>query len=255
MTKCRTIAIFNQAGGVGKTTITMNLGYHLAAHSKKVLLVDMDPQASLTNFMGLEVTELKTTIYDALMAEDLEDIKVYSNIHGMDLAPSNITLSNAEQELVLAEQREIRLKEPLSRLENGYDFILIDCPPSLGILSYISLVAATHVLVPIQTQFKSLMGTDFLLSTVSKVKKRLNKNLKFAGFWPTMYSAGNVLDSRTLETITEQLSEVATIFTPLPRATALAEASEYGLPLALAPKKNKQILQIFDEVSTLIEDL
>lgn len=255
MAKCRIIAIFNQAGGVGKTTITMNLGFHLAAHSKKVLLVDMDPQASLTNFMGLEVTELKTTIYDALMSEDVEDIELYTNIHGMDLAPSNITLSNAEQELVLAEQREIRLKDPLSRLQGDYDFILIDCPPSLGILSYISLVASTHVLVPIQTQFKSLMGTDFLLSTVSKVKKRLNKNLQFAGFWPTMYSAGNVLDNRTLETITEQLSQIATIFTPLPRATALAEASEYGLPLALAQKKNKQILQIFDEVSTLIEDL
>lgn len=255
MARCRIIAIFNQAGGVGKTTITMNLGYHLASKSKKVLLVDMDPQASLTNFMGLDVTELKSTIYDALLAEDIEDIDVYSDIHGMDLAPSNISLSNAEQELVLAEQREIRLKEPLSRLTNDYDFILIDCPPSLGILSYISLVASTHVLVPIQTQFKSLMGTDFLLSTISKVQKRLNKKLKFAGFWPTMYSSGNVLDNRTLETIVDQLSQVAPIYTPLPRATALAEASEYGLPLALAPKKNKQIIQIFDEVSTLIDNL
>lgn len=255
MARCRIIAIFNQAGGVGKTTITMNLGYHLASKSKKVLLVDMDPQASLTNFMGLDVAELKSTIYDALLAEDIENIEVYSDIHGMDLAPSNISLSNAEQELVLAEQREIRLKEPLSGLQNDYDFILIDCPPSLGILSYISLVASTHVLVPIQTQFKSLMGTDFLLSTVSKVQKRLNKELKFAGFWPTMYSSSNVLDNRTLETIVDQLSQIAPIYTPLPRATALAEASEYGLPLALSPKKNKQIIQIFDEVSTLIDNL
>ncbi|CAA9574020.1 Chromosome (plasmid) partitioning protein ParA [uncultured Synechococcales cyanobacterium] len=249
------IALFNQSGGVGKTTLTMNLGFQLAVRGHKVLLVDMDPQASLTVFMGLDVTELDKTIYDALISETDEPIPIIHTLNQMDLSPANILLANAEQELVLADQRELRLKEPLTPLVSDYDFILIDCPPSLGILSQISLIAATHVLVPIQTQFKALMGTDALLKTVKKVQRRLNKSLGIAGFCPTMYSSGNALDQRTLEAITEQLSPIGRVFTPLPRATALAEASEYGKPLASSPKKNSAVLAVFDEIATAMEHL
>lgn len=248
------IALFNQSGGVGKTTLTMNLGYQLANRGHHVLLVDMDPQASLTAFMGFDVTEQDKTVYDTIMSEDDEPIPVLQ-AHDMDLSPANIILANAEQELILADQRETRLKEPLSAIAGEYDFILIDCPPSLGILSQISLIAADYVLVPIQTQFKALMGTDSLLKTIKKIQRRLNKTLKIAGFCPTMFSSGNALDQRTLEAITEQLVTIAPIFTPIPRATALAEASEFGKPLALSPKKNSAVLAILDEIVTALEQL
>lgn len=251
----RVIALFNQSGGVGKTTLTMNLGYQLSSRDHRVLLIDMDPQASLTTFMGLDVTEQDKTIYNALLSEDDESIPIYSGIHEMDLSPANIILANAEQELILVEQREIRLKEALAPLEDKYDFILIDCPPSLGLLSQISLIAASHVLVPIQTQFKALMGTDSLLKTIKKVQRRLNKALTIAGFCPTMYSPSNALDQRTLEAITEQLASLGTVFTPIPRATAIAEASEYGKPLALSPKKNSTVLAVFDEIAMAMEQL
>jgi chromosome partitioning protein len=190
-----------------------------------------------------------------LISEERQPLQVQTNLHQMDLAPANIALANAEQELILVEQRELRLQQALSPLLENYDFVLIDCPPSLGILSQISLVAANYVLVPIQTQFKALMGTDFLLQTVKKVQRRLNPELKIAGFCPTMYSAANALDQRTLESIKEQLGSIAPVFTPIPRATAIAEAAEYGMPLGLSPKKQRSLLEIFDEIAAAMEAL
>ena len=251
----KVISLFNQAGGVAKSTTAQNLGYHLCLRRHRVLLVDIDPQASLTTFMGLEPADLEKTIYDALVGEDAEPVPIHRDVHGMDLAPANILLANAEQELIFAELREFRLKEVLATLLDNYDFILIDCPPSLGILSIISLVASTHVLVPIQCQFKALKGTDSLLKTVARVQRKLNRSLKIAGFFPTMYSANNSLDQRTLESICEQLSSIGKIFAPLPRATAVAEAAEYGKPLALCPQKNSAILRIFDEIAIAMEVL
>jgi chromosome partitioning protein len=251
----KVIALFNQSGGVGKTTLCQNLGYQLVTRGARVLLLDLDPQASLTTFMGLDVTELTETIYEALVSDETHPLKIYSDLYQMDLAPANITLANAEQELILVEQRELRLQQALSPLLENYDFVLIDCPPSLGILSQISLVAANYVLVPIQTQFKALMGTDFLLQTVKKIQKRLNPKLKIAGFCPTMFSSANALDQRTLESIKEQLGVIAPVFTPIPRATAIAEAAEYGMPLGLSPKKQKSILDIFDEIAAAMEAL
>ncbi len=251
------LALFNQAGGVAKTTLTMNLGYHLSMRQHRVLLVDIDPQASLTSFMGKEPSELETTIYDALVPKDDDEelLPIHKNIHGMDLLPSNIELANAEQELIFASLRELRLSQVLEPVRDNYDFILIDCPPSLGILSHISLVAANYVLVPIQCQFKALKGTDSLLKTVARVRKRLNPQLKIAGFLPTMYQTSNSLDKRTLESISQQLGEVATIFPPLPRATAVAEAAEFGKPLALCSNKHKPTLKLFDALAQAMEKL
>lgn len=254
----KVIALFNQAGGVGKSTTTQNLGYHLSLRRHRVLVVDIDPQASLTSFMGLEPADLKETIYNALVpVEDEVDkpLPIHKDLHGMDLAPANLLLANAEQELIFAEQREFRLKDILSPLLNSYDFILVDCPPSLGILSQISLVASTHVLVPVQCQYKALLGTESLLKTVYKVKRRLNTDLTFAGFLPTLYSASNSLDRRTLQIIQEQLASVGPILPTIPRATAVAEAAEYGMPLALCPKKSPEIVQIFDQIAQAVESL
>jgi chromosome partitioning protein len=231
---CRIIALFNQAGGVAKSTLTMNLGYQLAQFQHRVLLVDMDPQASLTKFMGLIPKELDSTVADAIVEE--LPLPIHEAIHNMDLAPANRVLSGAEMQLVNASLRDFRLKEALEPLKDEYDFILIDCPPSLGLLSFVSLVAATHVLVPIETHMKAFEGTDELLQTLNSVKKA-NKKLLIAGFIPTRYAKNNSADVRTLGAIQEQLSSWGQIFPPVPRATAFVDASEERSPLAVyAPK-------------------
>ncbi len=248
----KTIAIFNQAGGVGKTTLTHNLGYHLARRSHSVLLVDLDPQASLTTFMGVDTESLEKTPFDALINE--EPLFILKDIEGIDLAPTNITLSVAEIQLVNLDFREVRLKESLEPIRDDYDFILIDCPPSLGLLSYTSLVAATHVLVPIETHFKAFQGTNLLLQTIAKVRKRGNRQLQLAGFVPSRYAVSNSQDKRTLKAIQEQFGTVAPVYEPIPRTTAFADASEQQLPLALYDPKHSA-LKILDGLATQIEKL
>jgi chromosome partitioning protein len=248
----KVIALFNQSGGVGKSTLTMNLGYHLAQKGHKVLLIDMDPQSSLTVFMGLDPVELKKTVYNAIIGE--EPLPIFHDIHGVDIAPSNINLCAAELELVSAMMREVRLKDTLEPLLKDYDFILIDCPPSLALLSVISLVAATHVLVPIQTQFKSFQGTELLLNTVIGLRAKANKNLGFAGFVPTMYDGRTAQESRTLAAIIEQLTPLATVFPPVPKSIAFADASEARLPLALNSTKHPA-LTVLNTITSALEAL
>lgn len=236
----KVIALFNQSGGVGKSTLTLNLGYHLSRRKKRVLLLDMDPQASLTTFMGLDPVDLDRTVYNAIVGE--EPLPIHPNIHGVDLAPTNINLCAAELELVSRLMREMRLKETIAPLLGTYDFILIDCPPSLGILSVISLVAATHVLVPIQTQFKSFQGTDLLLNTVAGLRAKANRNLAIAGFVPTLYDGRTTQEFRTLKAIQDQLSPLAPVFEPIPKSIAFADASEERVPLALLKAKHPGVL-------------
>ncbi len=249
----RIISLFNQSGGVGKTTLTMNLGYHLAIRSHQVLLIDLDPQSSLTTFMGLEPLEIKKTLYDALL--DDEPLPIHTGIHGVDLAPANINLSGAELELVTADMREQRMKDAIAPVLEQYDFILVDCPPSLGILSYISLVASTHVLIPIQTQYKAFQGTDLLFRTIKRVRSRANPKLKIAGYLPTMFAKSNSQDQRILQAIKEQFSSVeGVIFPGISRSTAFADASEQHLPLALyAPKHPAN--EILNSIAQILEGL
>jgi chromosome partitioning protein len=248
----RVIAVFNQSGGVGKTTLTMNLGYHLTLLKKRVLLIDLDPQASLTAFMGLEPSDLEKTIYDSVMAS--EALPIHTNIHGVDLVPSNINLSGAELELVVADMRDFRLKEALSSVVNKYDFIFIDCPPSLGILSYISLVAASYVLIPIQTHYKSLKGTELLLSTISRVKSRANKHLSIAGIVPTMHESRTVQGSMALQSIQDQLSKIGTVFPTIPRSISFADASQEHIPLVVYNPKHPAI-PLFNQIAKSLEKL
>lgn len=246
------ITLFNQSGGVGKSTLTMNLGYHLASQDCQTLLIDMDPQASLTTFMGLDPTELDETVYEAVVGD--HDLSIHESIHGVDIAPANINLSAAEIELVSAMMREMRLKDAISPLLKDYDFVLIDCPPSLGILSIISLAAATHVLVPIQTQFKAFQGTDLLLNTVAGIRAKVNRNLGIAGFIPTMFDSRTAQESRTLKAIQEQLSELATVYPPIPKTIAFADASESMVPLAVYNPRHPAV-QVLKTISQSLEKL
>lgn len=230
----------------------MNLGYHLAQLKQKVLLVDMDPQASLTVFLGLEPADLEKTVYEAILIG--EQLSIMTDLNGIDLAPANINLSGAELELVVADMRDVRLKEALASIEKQYDFILIDCPPSLGILSYISLVAATHVLIPIQTQYKALKGTELLLKTIARVRTRANRTLKIAGLVPTMHDARTVQGDLSLQSIHQQLATLGPIYPTIPRSVAFADAVQEHLPLALYNAKHpavKLLKQIAKELIKL----
>ncbi|MCT7953313.1 AAA family ATPase [Ancylothrix sp. C2] len=246
------ISIFNQAGGVGKTTITLNLGYQLFKRSNKVLLIDLDPQASLTLFMGIDANSLEKTMFDAIVNE--EALSIHPKVHGMDIAPTNINLSAAEIQLVNLDFREVRLQDALAPIKGNYDFILIDCPPSLGLLTYISLVAATHVLVPIETHYKAFEGTNLLLQTVARVKKKGNRSLQIAGFVPSRYAATNSQDKRTLQAIKEQFGKVAPVYDPIPRITAFVDASEQQQPLALYEPRSP-VIKLLDRLAAKMENL
>lgn len=243
------ISIFNQAGGVGKTTLTQNIAYHLAVLGKKVMAIDFDPQASLTDFFAIELPEKAITVYHALMQG--QELPIY-NVFGVDVVPADITLANAEQELVAALQREMRLKEIIALVSDNYDFILIDCPPSFGLLSIGALVAADYVLIPIQTHHKCFKGTSSLLETVTKVKSKINKSLKIAAFVPTIYASSNSHDQEKLQDIKEQLTLVAPILPPIPRTTAITTAAGLGKPVALCGKKNQAIATLFEELAKFV---
>jgi len=202
----RIIAIANQKGGVGKTTTVANLGVALAQKKKKTLVIDLDPQGALTAGFGLNTDGLsaKETVHAALTNAK---IKIKDIVHPvkayLDLIPANQNLASAEVELLPEIRRELRLRYTLEPLEDWYDFVLIDCPPSLGILTTNALCAATEVLIPLQTEYFAMRGLQMLLETVDKVKSRLNPNLELTGIVATMYSTGTVHAREVLEEIRE----------------------------------------------------
>jgi chromosome partitioning protein len=242
----KVIAVFNQAGGVAKTTLSMNLGYQTAVRGRRVLLVDMDPQASLTAFMGLEPYDLEATIADSLLED--APLPLHPKIHGMDLIPANITLSRAEFQLASAIAREWKLKRALSGIVETYDVVFIDCPPTLGILSILSLVAASHVLIPLQTHYKAYKGVDLLLDTIGQIRDQVNPELKIAGIVPTIF-ANTGQDKAILEAVQQQLEDTAPIYPAVPRAIAFADAAMAHQPLALYDPKHaaNEILALIAE--------
>ena len=187
------IAVSNQKGGVGKTTTTVNLAAALGMLGKRVLLIDMDPQGSLAAGLGLEPDSLDMTIYNALLTPEMPIRRVIRPYQAyIDLIPANIDLASAEIELVAEIRRELILRRILEPLGSWYDFILIDCPPSLGLLTANSLCASQEVLIPLQCEYFAMRGIRLLLSTIDKIKARLNPELRILGILPTMYATGTI---------------------------------------------------------------
>ncbi|HEY9881488.1 MAG TPA: ParA family protein [Leptolyngbyaceae cyanobacterium] len=246
------ISLFNQAGGTGKTTLTQNVGYQVARRGHRVLLVDIDPQASLTSFMGLDPFELEQTIADSLLKD--APLPIHHDIFGVDLVPSNILLSAAEVQLHSAIAREWRLKQALSQEQAKYDFILIDCPPTLGVFSILSLVASTHVLVPIQTHFKAFLGVELLLDSIRQVRERINPDLIIAGVVPMMHEGRTSQGKVILEGVYEQLGPITAIFPAIPRSVTFADASMDRRPLALYEPKHPGV-QILEAIAKGLEEI
>ena len=232
----RTIAVANQKGGVGKTTTTINLSAALAEQGKKVLLVDLDPQGNATSGVGVDKRELENTVYELIAGRiTLEECLIETDFLNLSVLPANINLSGAEIDLIDMEDREYYLKNILAPVKDDYDFILIDCPPSLNMLTVNAMTAADTVLVPIQCEYYALEGLSQLIHTINLVKRRLNPDLRMEGVVFTMYDARTKLSMQVVENVKQTLKE--NIYnTIIPRSIKLAEAPSYGMPItAYAP--------------------
>jgi len=227
----RIIAIANQKGGVGKTTTAINLSACLAEAGQRVLTVDFDPQGNTTSGLGLDKGNIETTVYELLMGECTVEECIKASIQeGLDVMPSDMDLSGAEIELLDMEKKESILKQNLAKVEDRYDFIIIDCPPSLNLLTINALTSANTVLVPIQCEYYALEGLSQVLKTVNLVKKKLNPELEIEGVVFTMYDSRTNLSLEVVENVKEHLNE--NIYkTIIPRNVRLAEAPSYGMPI------------------------
>ena len=234
----RIIAIANQKGGVGKTTTAINLSACLAEKNKKVLTIDIDPQGNTTSGLGIDKNNLKYTVYEMVLGESsFDDCIINTGIDNLDVLPSNVNLAGAEIELIGVEEREYILKEHIEEIREDYDFIIIDCPPSLNILTVNALTTADTVLVPIQCEFYALEGLTQLIHTINLVKERLNPNLEMEGVVFTMYDARTNLSLEVVENVKENL-EQDIYKTIIPRNVRLAEAPSYGLPINIYDPKS-----------------
>ncbi len=247
------IAIINQKGGVGKSTTAIDLSAALGEMNKAVLLVDLDPQGNATSGLGIEKSKLHQCVYDVLLDDvDVRDVIIPDVCEGLDLVPATINLAGAEVELVSEMARENRLKDAIGSLRGKYDYIFVDCPPSLGLLTVNSLVAADKLIIPIQCEFYALEGVTKLLDSMKRVKTRLNPSLDIFGILLTMY------DGRT--TLSKQVAaEVRNFFgskvfdTVIPRTVKLSEAPSYGLPITQYDPTGKGSLAYKDLAKEVIK--
>ena len=234
----RVIAVANQKGGVGKSTTAINLSACLAEKEKKVLTIDMDPQGNTTSGLGVDKNNVENTLYELLLGEaETKNTIVKDVVENVDLIPSNVNLSGAEIELIGVDEKEYILKKIIDKVRRKYDYIIIDCPPSLNILTINALTAANSVLVPIQCEYYALEGLSQLIHTIELVKDRLNKKLVMEGVVFTMYDARTNLSLQVVENVKDNLQQ--NIYkTIIPRNVRLAEAPSYGQPITLYDTKS-----------------
>ena len=234
----RVIAVANQKGGVGKSTTAINLSACLAEKEKKVLTIDMDPQGNTTSGLGVDKNNVENTLYELLLGEaETKDTIVKDVVEKVDLIPSNVNLSGAEIELIGVDEKEYILKKIIDKVRRKYDYIIIDCPPSLNMLTINALTAANSVLVPIQCEYYALEGLSQLIHTIDLVKDRLNKKLVMEGVVFTMYDARTNLSLQVVENVKDNLQQ--NIYkTIIPRNVRLAEAPSYGQPITLYDTKS-----------------
>lgn len=227
----RIIAIANQKGGVGKSTTAINLSSCLGEMGQKVLTIDMDPQGNTTSGMGVDKDEQENTIYELLLGEtNIENCILKLDFDGLSLIPSNVNLAGAEIELIGIEEKEYILRNQVEKVKNDYDYIIIDCPPSLNMLTINAMTTANTVLVPIQCEYYALEGLSQLMHTIELVQERLNPELEMEGVVFTMYDARTNLSLQVVENVKNNLNQ--TIYkTIIPRNVRLAEAPSHGLPI------------------------
>ncbi|HJC25311.1 MAG TPA: AAA family ATPase [Candidatus Eisenbergiella merdavium] len=234
----RIIAIANQKGGVGKTTTAINLSASLAAKKKKVLVIDTDPQGNTTSGFNVDKNNLENTIYELILGEcSIQDCLIKDVIPNVTILPSNVNLAAAEIELIGVDKKEFILKNEVDWVKDQYDFIVIDCPPSLNMLTVNAMTTADTVLVPIQCEYYALEGLSQLIHTVNLVRERLNPNLKIEGILFTMYDARTNLSMQVVENVKNNLN-LKIFKTVIPRNIRLAEAPSYGLPINLYDPKS-----------------
>lgn len=234
----RVIAIANQKGGVGKTTTSINLSACIAETGKKVLAVDIDPQGNTTSGMGIDKTGNRNTIYQVVIGEcSIEDAIIKNVYENLDLVSSDVNLAGAEIDLIGIEDREYILKNQIEKIKENYDFIIIDCPPSLTMLTVNAMTAADTVLVPIQCEYYALEGLSQLIHSIKLVKKKLNPTLEIEGVVFTMYDARTNLSLQVVENVKENLKQ-SVYKTVIPRNVRLAEAPSHGLPINVYDSKS-----------------
>lgn len=232
------ISIANQKGGVGKTTTAINLSTILAKKGKKVLLIDADPQGNGTSGLGIN-KEQKFSVYDVLIEDiEIENTLQKTQIKNLDVCPSNINLAGAEVQLVSMEDREYRLKNKLDNIKDKYDYIIIDCPPSLGLVTLNSFTASDSVLIPVQCEYYALEGLGQLLNTIELVKKHMNRNIKVEGALLTMYDARTNLSNQVVKEV-KRYFEDKVYKNVIPRNVKLSEAPSYGMPITMYDPKSK----------------